>query len=199
MLNILTKGYLDILRLFYTEKTSLHLRAIAKKTKLNENSAYRFLNKLENEKILQSEKQGNMKVFSLKKSKLVYSTLLLFDIERYEKLSHIRKTAITYYLNALPQQPVFVILFGSTAKNNYKNSSDIDILIITNERIKTKKAESEADAQSALKVSTFQMNYEQFLTELKLKEDKVVQSAIKTGYPLTNHIKYYEVIQDANL
>ncbi len=43
-------------------------------------------------------------------------------------------------------------------------------------------------------VSTFQMTYKAFITELKLKEDKVVQSAIKTGYPVIDHIRYYEVL-----
>ena len=32
----------------------------------------------------------------------------------------------------------------------------------------------------------------EFLDELKLKNDRVVQSALNTGYPLTNHIMYYE-------
>ena len=194
MLNTINKGYKEILNIFYTEKTKFHLREIAKITKLNENSVYRFLNKLEKEKILKSKKQGNLKQFLLRKNKQVYAILTLFDIEKYEKLPHIRKTAISYYLKSLPKQPVFAILFGSTAKETYKDDSDIDILLITNEKINTKQAENEADAQSALKVSSFQMTYKHFLKELKLNEDPVVQSAVKTGYPLLNHIKYYEVL-----
>lgn len=196
MLNIVKKGYKDILRLFYTDKAQFHLREIAKKTRLNENSAYRFLNKLEKEKILKSRKQGNMKLFSLRKNKLVYAILAFFDIEKYEKMQHIRKTAISYYLKSLPKQPVFAILFGSTAKETSREDSDIDILIITNEKIDTKQAEKVADAQSAQRISTFQMDYNHFLKELKLSEDPVVQSAVKTGYPLLNHIRYYEAIND---
>lgn len=200
MLNTLSKGCKEILRVFYTNKSKqIHLRDIAKRTKLNENSAYRFLNKLEHENILKSEKKGNMKFFSLRQTKQVYSILTFFDIEHYEQLPHIRKTAITCYFSALPKQPIFAILFGSTAKNNFKNDSDIDILLITNEKINTKKAEYEADTQSAIKVSTFQVTYNDFITELKLREDKVVQSAVETGYPLLNHIKYYGVLQNATI
>ncbi len=122
-----------------------------------------------------------------------------FDVEKYEKLPHIRKTALKYYFEELPSQPIFAILFGSTAKENFRNDSDIDILIITNKRIDTKKAEYMADTQSAMKISTFQMTYKDFLTELKMKNDKVVQSAIKTGYPLINHIKYYEVVYNETI
>ncbi len=199
MLNILNKGYQDILELFYEDKTSIYLREIAKRTKLNENSVFRFLIKLEKDNILTSEKRGNMKFFSMKNNKKTYSILTFFDIQRYEKLPSIRKTAIETYLNHLPKQPVFVILFGSTAKNTFKNDSDVDLLIITNEKIKTDKAEDNAAAQSALKVSTFQMIYGDFIKEIKLKDDMVVQSALKTGYPLINHIKYYEELQNAKI
>ena len=194
MLNTINKGYKDILRLFYSEKTKLHLREIAKRTKLNENSAYRFLNVLEREGILRSEKQGNLKLFSLRRNKLVYAILCFFDIERYEKLFHLRKTAISAYMESLPKQPVFAILFGSTAKETYRKDSDIDILLISNEKINTEKAEESASALTTLKVSTFQMNYRNFLKELKMHNDYVVQSAIESGYPLINHIHYYEVL-----
>ena len=199
MLNIINNGYVDILRLFYENRDGIHLREIAKKVKLNENSAYRFLNKLEKDNLLKSEKKGNLKLFSLKNSRKTYSIITFFDIERYDKLPSIRKTAIETYLNNLSKQPIFAVLFGSTAKNTFRNDSDIDILIITNERIKTNKAEEEAGALSALKVSTFQMTYKDFMQEIKLKNDMVVQSSLKTGYPLINHIKYYEELQNAKI
>lgn len=199
MLNIINSGYLKILRLFYNERNAFHLREIAKRTNLNENSIYRFLKKLEEGDILKSKRQGNLKLFSLKQNNHTYLLLELFDIERYEQLPNIRKTAISTYLKELPQQPIFAILFGSTARGTYKEDSDIDILLITNRKIDTKKAEYEADAQSALKISTFQITYNGFLTELKLKEDKVIQSALKTGYPLINNRRFYEVLNDETI
>ena len=102
--------------------------------------------------------------------------------------------AIKTYLDNLPENPVFAVLFGSTAKGTYKEDSDIDILIITNNKISAKKAQKEADALTAMKISTFQITYKDFLIDLKMKDDKVVQSAIISGYPLINHIQYYEVL-----
>ncbi len=118
----------------------------------------------------------------------------IFDFDKLEQLSMIRKNAISCYLNKLSEKPVFAILFGSTAKETYTESSDIDILIVTNKKTSTKEAEKETDALTAIKVSTFQITYADFLDELKLKKDKVIQSAVLTGYPLINHISYYEVI-----
>ena len=85
---------------------------------------------------------------------------------------------------------------GSTAKENYRQDSDIDLLVITNKKISTKEAEKEADALCAIKISTFQMTWNDFQREIKLKEDAVVQSALQTGYPLINHIYYYEVLNE---
>ena len=193
MLNILNPGYKKILEAL--SKETLHLREIAKKTNLNENSAHRFLNNLLKEKILTSKKTGNMKFFSLNKNKNTFLILTAFAIEKQEKLHHLRKTAINTFLKNIPEQPIFTVLFGSTAKETYSVESDIDLLIITNKKINTKKPVYEANAQTSIKISVFQMNYKEFLKELKVKEDPVIQSAIKTGYPLTNHIKYYEETQ----
>ena len=193
MLNIINSGYKKILEVL--SKETLHLRDIAKKTNLNENSAYRFLNTLSNKKILSSKKIGNMKFFSLNKNKNTFLILSAFAIEKQENLHHLRKTAINTFLQNLPEEPVFVILFGSTAKQTHTAESDLDILLISNKKINTQKPIYEANAQTSIKLSVFQMNYSDFLVELKLKQDPVIQSAIKTGYPLTNHIKYYEETQ----
>ena len=199
MLNIISPGYKKILELFYEERKPYHLRMIAKKTGLNENSVYRFLSTLERKNILQSTKEGNLKLFRLKNNLQSYTILTAFDIERYGKLKKIRRQAIETYIKSLKEIPVFIVLFGSTAKGTFREDSDIDLLLVTNRRIKSEKAEYEVDAQTGLKVSTFQILYQSFLEELKLRKDQVIQSAIKTGYPLINHILYYEVINNENL
>ncbi|MEK6963308.1 MAG: nucleotidyltransferase domain-containing protein [Nanoarchaeota archaeon] len=200
MITILKSGYWKIVQLFYKDKsTKLHLREIARQTGLHEPSTTRFLNALEKDHILKSEKDGNLKKYSITQSNRAYSLFELFDLERFEKLPSIRKNAVKAYLKKLPEKPIFVILFGSTAKETYIKESDIDLLIITNNRVSSKEAEKEADALTAMKISTFQMTYKAFIIELKMKEDKVVQSAIESGYPIINHIQYYEVLCDEGI
>lgn len=184
-----------ILRLFYENKSQkFHLREIARRTGLYGQSITRYLEELEKDKILISNKEGNLRNYVLGKSKKVFALLAFFDIERFEKLPSIRKSAIRFYLNNLKEKPVLVILFGSTAKETFKESSDIDLLIITNQKISAKEAEKEAYAVTSIKISTFQMTYPHFQKELKLKEDAVVQSALFSGYPIYNPITYYEEV-----
>lgn len=192
MKTILKTGYKKIINLFYADKFSkIHLRDIARKTKLNENSVSRFLNQLQKDQILKSEKDGNLKKYSIKMNSLAFSIFMVFDIQRFNKLPSIRKNAIKYFLKKLENQPIIILLFGSTAKFNFTKKSDIDILLIVNQKIKINDAENYAESQTGLKINCFQINYKNFINELKIKEDNVIQSAINSGYPLTNHLKYY--------
>lgn len=194
MLTYMRSGYENILKLFYNNpKEKIHLREIARQTELHEPSVYRILNELEHDNILQSEKEGNLKKYSLTKTKQTYHLLTAFDIERFASVPTLRKRAIHTFLKTLPEQPVFAILFGSTAKETHTKDSDIDILLVTNKKIQTRQAKNKTDALTATQVNTVQITYDEFLKELKLQEDSVIQSAIHTGYPLTNHIQYYEV------
>jgi len=200
METLLKVGYEKILRLFYTDKTiQIHLREVARKTKLNENSAFRFLQDMEKEHILISKKDGNLKKYSLAKNNLTYSLLTQLDILRFNTLPSIRRNAMTMFLNTLKEKPIIAILFGSTAKNTYTEHSDIDLLLIVNKKIDIKNAISYTDAQTAIRVSAIQINFEELVEEIKLKNDKVIQSALNTGYPITNHITYYEVMYNERI
>ncbi|MBI3052363.1 nucleotidyltransferase domain-containing protein [Candidatus Woesearchaeota archaeon] len=200
MLTLLRSGYGKIMHLFYKDKTAkLHLREIARQTHLFGPSVSRFLNSLEKDQMLKSEKDGNLKKYAIKRTLRTYFLFEAFDLERFEKLPGIRRNAIKTYLDNLPEKPVFAILFGSTAKGTYKDGSDIDILLVTNNSISAEQAERETNALTAIRTSTFQITYKSFLVERKMKEDKVAQSAINSGYPLINHIQYYEALYNERI
>lgn len=191
----MNKGIKNILNLFYNNQNEkFHLREISRKTNLNENSVTRFLNKLEKAKLIKSKKRANLKEYSISKNKKLYSIFNLFDLEKYNSLPMERKQAIEYFIKKLENQPLITLLFGSTAKNNFREDSDIDLLLITNGKINLKKAKDFSESQTGIKISSFQISFEEFKEELKLKKDKVIQSAIETGYPIENSIKFYSEV-----
>lgn len=195
MLTMLRPGYGKIMQLFYNNKTArLHLREIARQTQLFEPSVSRFLQSLEQEGVLRSEKDGNMKKYALKKGLRTYFILEAFDLQRLENLPSIRRKAIKIYLDTLPEKPVYAVLFGSTAKGTHREDSDIDIFLVTNNKISVKHAENESNALTTMNINTFQISYKDFIIELKMKEDAVLQSALVSGYPLLQHLSYYEVV-----
>ena len=194
MVTIIQTGHSKILKLFYEDrKSSFHLRDIARKTKLYPNSVTRFLNQLEKEGILTSQKDGNLKKYSIKKSEMLSNIFASFDIERLNKLPLARKRAINYFLDKLQEKPIMALLFGSTAKETFRKDSDIDLLLIVNKKIEIDNAKDYVDAQIGIKINCFQITYNEFITEIKLKEDKVIQSALNTGYPIFNQMLFYEV------
>ena len=200
MLTLLRTGYGKIMRLFYRDRAAkLHLREIARRTGLFGPSVYRFLNSLEKDGILKSEKDGNLKKYSVRKGLRAYFLFEAFDLEKFEKLPEIRRNAVKTYLDSLPEKPVFAVLFGSTAKGTYREHSDVDVLLVTNRRINAEKAEKETNALTAMKMSTFQITYKNFLTDLKMKDDKVVQSAANSGYPLISHLQYYGTLYNERI
>lgn len=201
MESLYNPGHLKILQLFYDNKRAgIHLREIARKTKLNENSATRFLKQLEEEEVLFSKKDGNLKKYyiNLKKPDKIAYIFTSFDLKRVDKLPTLRRRAIEYYLNSLEEKPIIAFLFGSTAKGTFNDNSDIDILLIVNKKINDEKAKKDADSQAGLKIQSFQIRYKDFLKELKLKEDRVIQSALNTGYPILNQILFYEAVLNEN-
>lgn len=194
MVTMIQTGHSKILRLFYEDKKlSFHLRDIARKTKLYPNSVTRFLNQLEKEGILASQKDGNLKKYRIKKSEKLSNIFTSFDIERLNKLPLARRRAINYFLDKLQEKPVISLLFGSTAKETFRKDSDIDLLLIVNKKIDVDKAKDYVDSQVGIKINCFQITYEEFKKEIKLKEDKVIQSALNTGYPIFNQMLFYEV------
>ncbi len=200
MITLIPLSQKKVLKLFYENKNKkIHLREICRLTKLHEPSVSRILKKLEKEKILNYKKTANLKQYYIKKNVHSFIIFEMFDLEKFENITKIRQKAIKIFYKNLKEKPLFIILFGSTAKNNYKENSDIDLLLITNKKINKKiieKAIIEAESLTSIKIDVFQITYKDFIEEIKLKEDKTIQSAIKTGYPIINNIEYYKVLYD---
>jgi predicted nucleotidyltransferase/DNA-binding transcriptional ArsR family regulator len=196
MRTLIKNAYWNILKEFYHNKnTPLHLREISRKIQLDQSALTRHLNQLTKVRVLTSEKEGNLKKFSIVKHhiKAIYP---LYDEEKLTHLPLLRKNAIHFYLQELPEKPVFALVFGSTAKGTFKEESDIDIITIFNSLVDTKKARTHAEAQTGITISEFQTTYKEFIKEVKLKKDAVIQSGIETGIPVYNKELYYEVLYE---
>ncbi len=185
-----------MLKLFYSNgNTPLHLREIARKTKMNVSSVSRHLNKLVKEDILKTSKEANLRKFYVVKTQIPL-IFPIFDEERLASLPLLRRDAIKLYLDKLEKKPLLVIAFGSTAKETFRKDSDIDLVKVTSNRDKNKKAEEYAEAQTGIKIQVFSLTEKRFRKELKMKEDFVIQSALKTGFPVFNAKYYYEAINN---
>ena len=193
MKTILKSTVYKILKLFYNnQNTPTHLRLIARKTNMNESSISRQLNLLEKNKILKSLKDGNLKKFYVNYNKIP-SIFPFFDQEKLNSLPLLRQDAIKEYIKVLKRKPVLLIVFGSTAKNNFTEESDIDILEVSNAK-EDEKAKKHVSAITAQNLQIFRINEGRFYKELKTKEENLIQIALKTGFPAFNKEYFYQLI-----
>ena len=192
MQTIIKPGIWKILNIFYNNKDKpVHLREIARLSHMNESTASMHLNSLVKNRILRAEADGNLKKFYISKN-YIPMVFPLFDYERLENLPLLRKNAIKLYIKSLESKPLLTVVFGSTAKGNFKNESDLDILEVSNS--KDNKAKKIAEAQTGIHMQVFRMGEKQFMEELISKKDNVAQSALNTGFPVFNQKYYYDVI-----
>ncbi|MBU1129440.1 MAG: nucleotidyltransferase domain-containing protein [Nanoarchaeota archaeon] len=194
METIIKKPIYNILELFYENKNQpLHLRDIARKVNLNESSVSRHLNFLVKKEILKQKLDGNLKKFCLSINQ-ISNIFLIYDNKKINSLPLLRKKAIEMYLEKLSLKPIFVVLFGSTAKGTFRNNSDLDFLEVYNSKPKNNEAPKYVESQTGIKINSFQLTEKQFKEELRTEKDKTISSAINTGFPVFNQKHYWSLI-----
>ena len=183
-----------ILKIFYDNRNShVHLREISRKAGLNESTISSHLNFLLKVGILKTEKDANLKKFYINNSK-IKEIFTLFDAEKLSSLPQLRKDAIELYISHLEKKPLILIVFGSTAKGTYSKNSDIDLLEVSPYNKKEDKTAKYVEAQTGIKIQIFLISPDHFKNEIKLKKDKVILSALETGFPVFNAKYFYEAI-----
>src|SRR3989338_6139684 len=193
MQTIIKTGIWKILNIFYSNRNKpVHFREIARLSGMNESTASSHLKNLVENGIMKHVSEGNLKKFYVSKSYLP-EIFPLFDHERMEKLPLLRKNAIKMYIKSLENKPVLLIVFGSTAKGSFKEDSDLDLFEVFSIK-KDTKAEKLVEAQTGVRIQVFRLSEKDFLNETITKKDKVLQSAINSGFPAFNQKYFYEVV-----
>jgi len=114
-----------IIRLFMENKEKeIHIREISRILKISATTASKYLNLLEKEDILKSEKKLGHLIYKPKESLQFKSKKTEYNLEK------INSSGLIDYL-VKEFEPETIILFGSFAKADNINSSDIDLLVIT--------------------------------------------------------------------
>lgn len=191
----------DILKYFYIHKKG-HVRHIKKSSKLSEHTLLKYLYLLEKRKILTSRKEGNLKIYELNlQNPLTKIFFSFFDLQRLEGLEYKRKKAIKEFTNQIKdiKIPYFILLFGSTAKENYTEKSDIDLILVYD--VFDKKINNQINemrkkifAETGVKISLILMKLSEFEREKENKENYALQDALEHGYPIFGNQIYYDIL-----
>jgi len=121
---------LKVLSYFFSHPyKEIHLRELSRKTGLSTFSVKRVVDMLVEEKILEERRRGNMRYLRANMESLFFRYLkIAFSIRRIEKSG-----IIEHLVKKIPAV-TSIVLFGSVARGEDDESSDIDILVIGQKR-----------------------------------------------------------------
>ncbi len=194
---------MEILSFFYLNKKG-YVRQINRELKVSEHTLLKYLESLEKKDALIIKKEGNLKIFLANQKSFIIKTIFsYFDLQRMEKLELRRRKAIKSALKELMKKkiPYFVILFGSSAKNNYSNESDIDIISVFESTEKAilksiREIQNKVKAETDITTNIIPMGIKEFLKEKKSKQNFALQDALESGYPIFGNLLFYAVMQE---
>lgn len=111
-------------------KKGVHIRELARIVKTSYNNTVRNIKILEKENAIKKEKDANLIKIKLKNNPLTIAYLKQAHTENFLKLPKKVSGSINEFLDELQEKPLIALVFGSFAKGNYKEDSDIDILLV---------------------------------------------------------------------
>lgn len=184
-------------------KKKITINSIRKDLNLSYGYLHSIIHKLAAEKIINIEEVGNYKLLSLN----FRNTLAIAELARvYVKISQeIIKNKGLKKLNVLIESLrkykdiMSIVLFGSQARLEAKEKSDIDMIIILNERAKSIdniRAEIKAfEVREFTDIQEFIVDFEMFKRMLESKEDlNIGKEALKDGIVLEGFENYWKMV-----
>ncbi len=177
---------------FESKKSSLYFNEIKELSKLSDSSLTNTLNRLIKNNTLTQEKTKSNTFYKIKDKKLFALKFSEIAINHFNSLNAGVKTPLKNFLKNIPKETYTIILFGSTSRKEEQKESDIDILVITNQKLDLKNNKKEAEITSKHPISLFQASVQQFIQN---KDDIIIQ-ARKTGFPIYKEQNFYEVVFD---
>lgn len=162
---------------------------------------YGALKRLQKEKIINTEKVGKSILYNLNLSSTSaqnYAGFLHEYISFNQK--HIPLQIIENIRNKIPTKFFILLLTGSYAKGTQTKHSDLDIIVICDDKTEPKKIMAEISYESELsipKVHPYVFTKEQFLGMLLEDEENYGKEAVRHRFIFYGGSQYYAVINEA--
>ena len=172
----------------------LNISKISKYSKIDYKNVYNIIKDLEKESLVDIKPFGKTKRVTLNKK--VHPLIFEAEYERRTALFKKNKDFLVIYRKLSELNFSFIVLlFGSHAKGKATKYSDIDLLIVCEEKRET--YIQEIFDIFPLKIHPTFTNFEDFMKMLKTKEFSVVSEAVKNNIILIGIEDYYRLIENA--
>ncbi|MBN2880837.1 nucleotidyltransferase domain-containing protein [Candidatus Woesearchaeota archaeon] len=178
-----------IYKTFLELKNNIYFSQIKEHTKLSNSSLQNTIKKLLENNILSQIKNKSNVFYRIKDNKTFELKFAELAIEKFNNLNVNIKIPLLNFIKDIPKDTYCVVLFGSSSRKEEKKNSDIDILVVSTEKINPKHKKN-AELTSTKEISVFNCTINQFIEN----KDPVIIQARKTGFPIYKEQNFYEEI-----
>lgn len=189
---------------FYTaRKKSMYFSEIRRILGMSISSLQNVLSKMgKNNEIEKKEEKANT-FYCLKNKEFIGINFAKFDILRIEELNLDVKLPVKEFIEKMPKQVAFVLLFGSVSRKEEKKGSDIDLLVVINKfenpklqegyekeiKKKINEIKKKVDAKSLYALSLVFVDEKEFFE----RRDYLLDEA-KKGFCVFNQLQYQKEV-----
>lgn len=178
---------MKIFQAFLNNQT-LYFNQIKELTNYSNSSLQNILNNLLKTNKLKKIKTKANTFYEIKDKKYFSLKFSELALNQFNNLNPEIQMPLINFLNTLPKDIFTIILFGSTSKKQENQESDIDILIVDNEKRNYDEIIKSVNITSNHPLNIFMCNYKEFIND----EDYIIKEA-KKGFPIFHEQNFYEI------
>lgn len=183
----------------WKKRTFREIKKLCKKT--SESYVYNALKRYVKEKLLSEEKAGNVILYSLNLSNAKAQVYAGFVAEHIAwKTKHLPFDLIKKVIEKVPTPYFTFIITGSYARNKQKDTSDVDIVVIVDDKVETKLIHAQINLTCELSIPhghPYVFKKSEFLEMLLNNEANYGKEISKNNLILYGGTEYYNIICEA--
>ena len=183
---------IELIKVLDDNKKGVHLREISRLINTGLPNVVRYVNLLEKEGVLIKKSEANLIKVELKKGQTTIAYLKKLHTDKFVSLPKKVQIAINDFLSELDVKPIIALIFGSYAKGNYTNNSDIDILLVFQDfkGVEIENTAKRISLRSNKQINPVYMNYKDFEKNF-LNKEHAFSNEIRKDVIVLNGIEYY--------
>lgn len=183
---------IELVGILDQHKKGVHLREISRLINTGLPNVVRYVDILEKEGVVKKKKEANLLKVELKKGQITIAYLKQLHTVKFLSLPKKVQITINDLLIELEIKPIISLIFGSYARGDYMNKSDIDILLVF-QNFKDVDIENTAkriSLRSNQQINPVYMNYKDFEKNF-LNKEHAFSNEIRKDVIILNGIEYY--------
>ncbi|MFP4645135.1 MAG: nucleotidyltransferase domain-containing protein [Candidatus Woesearchaeota archaeon] len=177
---------------FTAQKTDLYFNELKELSGLSDSSLANTLHQLVTQKILNKKPTKATTHYTIGNKRLVALKFAELALRRFQTLKPNIRIPLEHFINSMPHTIFTILLFGSASREQERTDSDIDLLVVSDDKTDFTTQKQQAEVTATHPLSVFTCTTTAFIKG----DDDIILQAKKTGIPIYKEQNFYEVMLD---